>query len=70
MSSVVSLNMAYPFRGLYSRSWVFGTPRIRRLSYFGNPQLSIITLGRQMMGCSAMRFYKANYIILGRLLQT
>jgi putative ABC transport system permease protein len=27
MSSVVSLKMAYPFRGLHSRSWVFGDPK-------------------------------------------
>jgi predicted ATPase len=43
MSSVVSLNMAYPFRGLLAALGCWITPRIRRLSYFGNPQLSIIT---------------------------
>jgi hypothetical protein len=46
MSSVVSLSMAYPFRGLYSRSWVLGYPKDTPPFLLCNPQLSIITRSR------------------------
>jgi len=43
MSSVVTLHMAYPFRGPYSRPWMFADPQDTPPFDFGNPQLLIIT---------------------------
>jgi hypothetical protein len=42
MSSVVSLNMAYPFGGSTASVGIYFIPRIRRFSYLANPQLPIM----------------------------